>query len=393
MQHIATVLQYNNLKHNILRRYFAENLTAMIHINGIIGSEENQVSLIYLIEQTKKVPENEQIHILINSVGGDVDVAFSMHDYLRSLGRTIITECNEMCASAASILFLAGDKRIAGCPIMIHNPWTSAEGDANGLREAAAWIENCERRIEKFYSEKTGQDKSVLSSLMSVETYMTPAQAVTLGFATEAKRTAMALIINPKNKKMAENKKNQKGFFYHLGKAFGSLGDGGVPEPETDDNPTAYNLELLTEAGEVVTIDREEGEPQVGDNASPDGTFIMPDGSTIVIADGVITQIIPAGVEITTEEEPVELAQLREENETLKAENAKLKATQRTAEDLKALNAIRIGGGFDKVFKGVKSNYTPATRPAAQNRIPSAEGIGGKSAEKLNRIELKKKGA
>ena len=49
--------------------------------------------------------------------------------------------------------------------------------------------------------------------------------------------------------------------------------------------------DLNTADGQTITDEREEGDPQVGDKASPDGTFEMPDGKTIVVEDGVITDI------------------------------------------------------------------------------------------------------
>ena len=50
-------------------------------------------------------------------------------------------------------------------------------------------------------------------------------------------------------------------------------------------------LDLSTADGQTLTVEREEGEPQVGDKATPDGTFVMPDGKTIVVENGVITDI------------------------------------------------------------------------------------------------------
>ena len=52
----------------------------------------------------------------------------------------------------------------------------------------------------------------------------------------------------------------------------------------------AYDLN--TADGGTITIDKPEGEdPAVGDSASPDGEHKMPDGKTIVVEDGVITEI------------------------------------------------------------------------------------------------------
>lgn len=51
------------------------------------------------------------------------------------------------------------------------------------------------------------------------------------------------------------------------------------------------SLDLSTADGSTLTVEREDGEPQVGDTASPDGEHLMPDGSTIVVEGGVIAEI------------------------------------------------------------------------------------------------------
>ena len=81
--------------------------------------------------------------------------------------------------------------------------------------------------------------------------------------------------------------------------------------------------------GSELTIERESGDPQVGDSASPDGSFVMEDGTTIVVSDGVITEIIPP-VEAKTDEE---FAALEAELEALKAENEQLKADKSALEE------------------------------------------------------------
>jgi len=361
----------------------------MIKINGIIGiadknTKEKYYSLIDLITAVKKLPEDEPVHILINSPGGDMETAFSMHDYLRALGRTITTECVGTCASAATIVFLAGDKRIANCPIVIHNPWTTTQGNAEQIRDVADWIAECEKRMEKFYSEKTGQDAKTLSALMDEETCISPKQAIILKFATEAKPIAVAFINNQKIihkpiSKMAENKKT--GFWARFGQAFASL-DGEIPEPQSG-KPPVNSMVLSTVDGEEVSIDREEGAPEVGDTASPDGEWTMPDGSVIIIVDGVITEIRPA-------EGETEIEALRAENEQLKAELAQAKATARTQDELKVLNAVKMAGGYEKVFAQIKTTYKPKPRAQAITK-PENTGTGGKVAEKLA-IYREKKG-
>jgi len=348
----------------------------MIKVIGIIGNEKGQYSLVRLIQDVKKEPDNNPVHILISSPGGDGDLAFDMHDYLRGLKRQIITECKVQCASAASILFLSGDKRIAGCPIMIHNPWARVEGDAKTLAAASEWIGDFEKRCEKFYSDKTGLDRETVSNLMKKETYISPSEAVSLNFATEAKQTAMALINsnnNQKTKKMAERKGKKTNKFMSAFTAFMEA---------FNEDVDVNMLELTAANGDTVVIDREEGEPQVGDSASPDGSHVMPDGSTIVIVEGVITEII------NPDAPDEELEQLRAENAQLKEQLATAQANAKTTEEMAQLNAIKIAGGTEWLAKQC-SCYKPAGRKAQMTGKTGNEARESRTGKRL--AELKEK--
>ena len=346
----------------------------MIQITGIIGNESDQYSLVKLIQDVKSQPETEPVHIMINSPGGDGELAFDMHDHLRSLGRQITTECTGQCASAASIIFLAGDRRIAGCPIMIHNPWIKVQGDAEQLKEASIWIADFEKRCEKFYSEKTGTDETTLSNLMKNNTYMSPSEAVALNFATEARQTAMAMIKtiqninNQKVKNMAEKTKEKKDFLSYVMAYFS----------EGKEEPKVKMMDLTTAAGETVTIDREGGEPQVGDTASPDGSFVMPDGSTIVVANGVITEITPA-----QQPDSNGLEQLKAENAQLKEQLAAANAKAKTQDEAAQLNAIKIAGGTEWLMKQA-STYKPQSRAAKPVGKPEQEEVENVISKKLS---------
>ena len=119
-------------------------------------------------------------------------------------------------------------------------------------------------------------------------------------------------------------------------------------------------------------MERDEGEPQVGDTASPDGEHVMPDGKTIIVTDGVITEI-----KDPDELEEDEVKALKARIEELETENASLKTNARTIEDNKILNAVRMAGGENwlakhcstyKGIKGVEENETPIQRKLREER-------------------------
>ena len=184
-----------------------------------------------------------------------------------------------------------------------------------------------------------------------------------------------------------------------------------VAEPQAKAEPKA--MELNTSDGQVLTVEREEGDPQVGDKASPDGTFEMPDGKTIVVEDGVITDIQTAdntdndndneggegGSASSTDNDTV--AKLKQQVAALKQQlndtKAQLEGAQKLAkskEDMRILNAVKMAGGAEKVLAGYSSQYQPAQRQ------PSGKGAGdnvnaveeGKNAIKERLAKLHKKG-
>ena len=106
------------------------------------------------------------------------------------------------------------------------------------------------------------------------------------------------------------------------------------------------SMELTNAEGNTLTVERDEGEPQVGDTASPDGEHVMPDGKTIIVTDGVITEI-----KDPDELEEDEVKALKARIEELETENASLKTNARTIEDNKILNAVRMAGGENWLAK------------------------------------------
>jgi ATP-dependent Clp protease protease subunit len=143
-------------------------------------------------------------------------------------------------------------------------------------------------------------------------------------------------------------------------------------------------LELTAANGDTIIIEREEGEPQLGDTASPDGTHIMPDGTTIVITGEEITEIIPAQNE-------KEIEQLRAENTQLKKQLATLSTTTKTPEEINQLNAIRIAGGTEWLAKQC-SHYKPAARKATMIGKTGTPAKESRTAKKLAELKAKQAG-
>lgn len=129
--------------------------------------------------------QKSNIHLRINSPGGDVFDARAIKTALDQHPAKVTAFVDGVAASAASFLMLAADEiKIApGAFVMIHNPWGFAMGDSKEMRATADLLDQVGAAIRNDYSARTGLDDSVLAQMMNDETWMSAEDAVAKGFA------------------------------------------------------------------------------------------------------------------------------------------------------------------------------------------------------------------
>ena len=314
-----------------------------------------------------KADDDKLIELSINSPGGNCLEGMAIYDRLRSLeGHTIKAEVIGECSSMASVVLMAASVRRMhpNASICIHKPRfadfylpTMTEDEAKRAYED---LHAETERLKKIYLDRTSYTEEELDKLMGEDRYMTAEEALQYGVITE--------IIQPMTALKQPTQKHMSKFTKAL-RAFAQA----MREGE-DAQPSIVAMTLNTEDGSTIEIEREEGEPQVGDKAvnTEDGEYKMADGTTIVIADGVITEIKPAETEedetMTEEEVASTIAEMTEAIEKLTAENEDLKkqlnaskANEKTAEDSKVLQLVANAGGL-KWLESLKSNHKPASR-------------------------------
>src|SRR5690606_4595735 len=125
--------------------------------------------------------------VRINSDGGSVFTAQAIYSMLRRHPAAVTVYIDGIAASAATIIAMAGDRIVmpANAMMMIHNPLTGLWGNANDMREMADLLDKIRETLLAVYREKTGLSDEQLIELLDAETYLTAAEAVELGFATE----------------------------------------------------------------------------------------------------------------------------------------------------------------------------------------------------------------
>lgn len=147
---------------------------------------QGQQSGVSIVRQLKELDVDE-INVHINSYGGDVAEGLAIYNVLREHKAQIVTICDGFACSAASVIFMAGDRRVMqpASLLMIHNAWTIAMGNAEELRKTADDIEIITQASVEAYKAVATISEKKIKELMDAETWILPKEAVKYGFATE----------------------------------------------------------------------------------------------------------------------------------------------------------------------------------------------------------------
>lgn len=131
------------------------------------------------------------VHVRINSPGGDVMAGADMYAALREHsmnGRGHVTvEITAVAASAASVVAMAGDtiQMYPTSYMVIHNPWSLAIGDAKEMRKMARTLDAISEGIIAAYQQRTGKTRDELKRMLDNETWMSAGTCLQEGFADE----------------------------------------------------------------------------------------------------------------------------------------------------------------------------------------------------------------
>lgn len=135
----------------------------------------------------KELDPKDGIDLRINSPGGSVTDGIAIYNLLKRHKATVNVFVDGVAASMASVIAMAGDTITIpeNALMMIHNPWGGAMGDADEMRKTADLLDKMKKALLSAYADKTGLDDDEISSMMDAETWMTGAEAVEKGFATQ----------------------------------------------------------------------------------------------------------------------------------------------------------------------------------------------------------------
>lgn len=373
---------------------------------GLDGVSFNSID-----EFIASIPEDDDtIDMRINSPGGVVPEGWAIIDKLRATGKKITATIEGDAASMAAIVLLAASERKAykHARLLIHDAYFPEYTLAGAYRKEdleklAASLDEDNQKALDFMVERTGADRDTLAALMKEDKFIDMEQAKELGFIHEILEPASARATSPKGwKKPETNSSTDMSKTNKITSAFKAFAEALGLSVKMEDEPAAVGYILTAQDGTEINIDKPEGEdPAVGDPASPDGEFLMPDGTTIVVADGVITEIRdaepadePADDEPATDEaHEAEIAAKDAEIAALQARIEELEANQMNDDQKTILAKVEKAGGKAWLEKATQSAYKPAKRERqAQTVEPKASQISEELASiKARRAARRKK--
>lgn len=375
------------------------------------------------------VPDDDpDIDIRLFCDGGNCVEGWSIHDALRQTNKRISATVEGKCSSIATIILLAApvERRYAfrNASICIHVPAVGTyelpkdrltpevlRQQSEKIRNLAVQLEVESTKLLDLYVDRTTASRETLAELMKQDVYIDMKTAVELGF------VGSILPETTDSKKDFFNKKRSIMTKVELSaEAAKRICDLFQVEKIEDLKDLKILDQVITSAsGETFTVVREEGDPQVGDEAWPDGDFVMEDGTHVIIENNIIVSISepqPDGDgsgdregELTPEQQAAIIADLQaqiadfqeqaskkdEEIQALKDENAELltlretlaqkdgeieslKSSQTSEEDAAILTIVAKAGGKDWLDKvtTMRSTFTTKNRKFAAHKEPGS---------------------
>lgn len=127
------------------------------------------------------------LHVRINSPGGEVFEGFAIYNLLAQLEGTVTVTVEGLAASAASMIAMAGDqvRMCLASQMMIHDPWGFCVGSADDMRDMAGVLDSLADTLAGIYADHAGGDIAAWRDTMRGEQWYTPQEAIDAGLADE----------------------------------------------------------------------------------------------------------------------------------------------------------------------------------------------------------------
>lgn len=155
-----------------------------------IYGEINEQTVEYVADKFREnYSKGCMITVSIDSYGGYIDAAYAIAEILSAAvedGSNVLTMNSGNVMSAATVVFLMGNARVFDPSVggfVIHQPYTSIEGNSTELIETAISLYQTENSLVDLYSQYSDTPKEEIVRIMAEDRELTPEEIKSLGFA------------------------------------------------------------------------------------------------------------------------------------------------------------------------------------------------------------------
>jgi len=256
-----------------------------LELFGEVGNEIN----VDLVRSFLSKNKGQEVQFDISTMGGDLAQAITIHNLIKSHDALTVGNVVGLTASAGTVILAGCDKKKMSdnALFLIHNGWTSITGNTFDLQKTASDLMKNDAVMVKIYRESTGLQDERIRELMKASDWLTPSEALALGFVNEVyssgiKIAASVLITEARTAQINSNlilKLQEKM------KIFGKEKKD-IPVMNVlalkDGNQALINAETVTTGVEIAPL---------GAMSLEDGEYELADGRKIVVTGGVVTEV------------------------------------------------------------------------------------------------------
>jgi len=144
-----------------------------------------QAQLLFLQSTDSK----KDIHMYINSPGGEVYAGFGIYDTMQLVSPDVATICTGMALSFGAILLCGGAKgkrsALAHSRVMLHQPLGGVQGQASDIEITANQVLKVKKELYDIISKHSGQDYQRVHDVCDRDHWMIAAEAKEFGVIDE----------------------------------------------------------------------------------------------------------------------------------------------------------------------------------------------------------------
>ena len=152
----------------------------IIFLVGPVNDQTANLVVAQLLFLESENPDKD-ISLYINSPGGSIYAGLAIFDTMQFIKPDVSTLCTGMAASMGSFLLAAGAKgkrfALPNSRIMIHQPSGGSQGQATDIEIQAKEILYLRERLNRIYSERTGQPVERIARDTDRDTFMSPEES------------------------------------------------------------------------------------------------------------------------------------------------------------------------------------------------------------------------